>query len=381
MSKRTIQSNKTIGKEKRSILFVSDSLGGGGAERALTHFANELVNRGHGVDIYCFHQVKAEYPRDSRIKVTYSRNQKGGVWLTKLKRYYGYAKDIRLLVKTSNYDFVIPFCPEMTVTTYLACIGLQQKIIAAIRNNPETDCGRLKKIIRDATVKRCCAIWTQNVDQAAYYRSYDLPILILGNICPRPEKRAIDRGERPIAKYVTVGRLHKQKNQVLMIEAFVEAYKKLGGGISLDIAGVGPLEDDLRGLIHSLGAQSFINLLGRVNDVDNLLYERDAFLFSSNYEGMPNALIEATLSGLPVVTTSFKTGLVDIIPDDSYGLIVEAGSTPQLRDAIIEVYTNYAQAFARSERALARMEMLTDKGLALEKLEAFFSSLLCMGGK
>lgn len=108
-----------------------------------------------------------------------------------------------------------------------------------------------------------------------------------------PEKTNRERGMR----FITVGRLHEQKNPLFLLEVFSEVIRLIPDA-TLDWVGEGLLEDEVRAKIRELKLEDAVRLLGPRDDVDRLLKQHDYFLFPSRYEGIGNALIEAQAAGL-----------------------------------------------------------------------------------
>lgn len=104
-------------------------------------------------------------------------------------------------------------------------------------------------------------------------------------------------------------------------ERFVELVERLrADGLPVDavIAGDGPLLAQLRA-----ARPDGVDVLGRVDDVPAVLAAADAFVFTSvaEGEGMPGVLIEASLAGLPVVTTAVP-GAAAVVADGETGFVV-----------------------------------------------------------
>ena len=98
-----------------------------------------------------------------------------------------------------------------------------------------------------------------------------------------------------------------KKNQKILIEAF----SKIEGAYpeyELIIYGEGSLRETLEKQVRDLGIEQKVKLPG--NDANVLEKIRDAgiFVLSSNYEGMPNALIEAMALGIPSISTDCPCG-------------------------------------------------------------------------
>jgi glycosyltransferase involved in cell wall biosynthesis len=98
------------------------------------------------------------------------------------------------------------------------------------------------------------------------------------------------------------GRLHPQKDPILLIQSFAELRDDK---LHLLIAGDGELLKDIKSEIHRLNLENQVTLLGAVQQADLADLHRlaDVFVLTSEYEGLPLAVLEALACGTPVVTT------------------------------------------------------------------------------
>jgi glycosyltransferase involved in cell wall biosynthesis len=133
----------------------------------------------------------------------------------------------------------------------------------------------------------------------------------------------------------TVGRLHPDKGHHYLIEAFTRVANKIPNA-RLIVIGNGPLLGQLQKHAQESGIVSKVVFLGRRNDVHELLQGFDIFVFPSVEEPLGLALIEAMLSGLPVVVTD-AGGLPEIIGHGGVGKQVPAGDSASLAEAMIEL--------------------------------------------
>ncbi len=137
-----------------------------------------------------------------------------------------------------------------------------------------------------------------------------------------PQNR-VKSTKEPI-RLVYAGRLIFYKRVDFAIEA-LKVLESRGGGFTLDIIGWGPEFDNLQKLSQSLGIEDKIRFHGRLNrrrDVFNLEKQSDIFLYpSSRGQGLGNAVLEAMVLGLPVL--SFHVGYFpELIGQDTRGWIV-----------------------------------------------------------
>ena len=138
-----------------------------------------------------------------------------------------------------------------------------------------------------------------------------------------------------------MGRLEPQKNYKLLIDAFEKVYKKYNDYI-LEIYGKGFLKDTLEEYIKSTGLNNCIILKGQVDNVRDAIYKASVFAMSSDYEGMPNALLEAACIGIPCVSTDCPCGgAKEILENGKNGILVNVNDSQKLADGIIKMIADY----------------------------------------
>jgi glycosyltransferase involved in cell wall biosynthesis len=154
-----------------------------------------------------------------------------------------------------------------------------------------------------------------------------------------PEYRKTARGSLSVAEdefvWLTVGRLAEQKGYPNLFRAFSRVIETPSRA-RLFVVGRGPLDDDLRDLVRRLDLEANITFLGFRDDVPALLGASDAFVLASRWEGMPNAVMEACASGLPVVGTAVG-GMDELIQEGKNGYLVPPGEPDALAKAMIDL--------------------------------------------
>lgn len=101
----------------------------------------------------------------------------------------------------------------------------------------------------------------------------------------------------------------------------------------LVLAGDGPEHEALVRLARELGIESAVEFPGMVDDIPGLLRQASLYVQASHQEGLPNAVLEAMASGLPVVATRVS-GHEDVVRDGVTGLLVPAGDVQALASAL-----------------------------------------------
>jgi N-acetylgalactosamine-N,N'-diacetylbacillosaminyl-diphospho-undecaprenol 4-alpha-N-acetylgalactosaminyltransferase len=120
--------------------------------------------------------------------------------------------------------------------------------------------------------------------------------------------------EENIFHFITVGNLRKEKNQLLLLQAFF-ILKNLP--CKLLIVGAGVMEEELRQKVKDLGLMDKIIFCGFDKNPFKYVSRSDCFVLSSNVEGFPNVLIEALACGKPVISTDCSSGPRELLAPGS----------------------------------------------------------------
>ena len=150
--------------------------------------------------------------------------------------------------------------------------------------------------------------------------------------------------------FVAVGRLTKQKNFLLLIRAFARIAK---AGDVLTIIGEGPERDRLRQEVASLSISNSVELPGHRQSVLGALRSADVFVSSSDYEGMPGAVVEAMAVGLPIVATDSSPCVRHMLGDGQFGTLVPTRAVAPLSNALRDARQRPEPATSRMRAAAA----------------------------
>ena len=140
--------------------------------------------------------------------------------------------------------------------------------------------------------------------------------------------------------------------------------------------GSGPDKEKYEALIKSLGAESKIKLLGRHPSPTEYIKDSYAFLLSSSFEGMPNALLEAMAVGLPSISTDCGGGgAAALIENGKNGLLTPRDDEEAFTAAILRLMEDEAFAEALGNEALGVNERLSPERIT-DEWEAMCKSIL-----
>ena len=132
-------------------------------------------------------------------------------------------------------------------------------------------------------------------------------------------------------RVLTVGTLKAQKKHKLLINAIAEVE---GRKAELIIVGDGPMRAELEQYIEARELEDICQLVGKHENPSAFFQSADLFVLSSNYEGLPNVLVEAMSFGLPIVSTDCPSGPDEILQGGTFGTLVPVGDTRALTDAV-----------------------------------------------
>ena len=132
---------------------------------------------------------------------------------------------------------------------------------------------------------------------------------------------------------VAVGRLQSEKGYRFLIEAVSQLVQTAPlERLHLTIIGQGPQQEELETMIQQRQLESHIQLLGYLENPLPYVRHADLYCLPSLYEGMPNALEEAVVCGVPVIASNCPSGPEEILDRGKHGRLVPPGGRRRLGD-------------------------------------------------
>ena len=296
----------------------------------LSVLSSDLADNFGSVRYILWDGGKPFYPIDKRVKIITLPEISG-----KKGRNYQIAT-FRRLIKKERPDLVLSFLTPYNMLVLLSTIGLKHKVVVAERTDPKRLLagGEVGLWLRDWLYRHADGILTQT----EYAKScYDVKFAGKTKVIYNPVTMSDDQVGMALRTpkehvFVTAGRMEPVKDQATMIEAFAK-FQQSHSDYRLVIYGEGPMREALQKMIDERGLQNVVTLAGRTNDLWNKMASAEAFLLSSEYEGMSNALIEAMCLGLPVISTKVA-GATDLIIDGENGYLIDVHDKEALTDSM-----------------------------------------------
>lgn len=317
-------------------LFFTSGMTRGGAEHVIATLSNRMVVMGHSVSILMIKGHGSEYALDPRVTLISANLQPG--MRNGLKALSFYSKTVHDL----RPDAVIAFT---TKPNEIACAArLLGKAKAPLIISERAD-----PFSRNKAIQRICNVLFRQADlcvcqskQAERYyegRVGSRCLTVIEN--PLDISSVADDPATNREPFVfTAGRLAPDKRHDLTIKTFslvADNYPEL----RLKICGAGDYGDVLKRLADDVPNGDRIDFVGSIPKVAKANASASAFLFSSDSEGFPNALIEAAASGIPIVTTNFSPGTApEVVKDGVNGYIVPRGDAAAMAESLVRLLDN-----------------------------------------
>ncbi|MFH1258631.1 MAG: glycosyltransferase family 4 protein [Elusimicrobiota bacterium] len=237
------------------------------------------------------------------------------------------------------------------------------KNIGDIDSSLKTFIGRVKLNILKKNVDKFIAI-SQEIKQSMLDNSFqEDKIVEIPNGVETDKFSPLNESDRLIKrealnltdKFVLVfaGRLEKEKNLALFIEAFKKTLQTCSQ-LYLILIGEGSELNSLTNKIQKLNIAQNVRFLGKIFDVTDFLKISDAFVLPSLSEGMPNALLEAMSCQLTVLASAVG-GIKEVIRNNQEGVLFEPDNIEQMSQAILHAVNNRGWSKQLALRARERV--------------------------
>ena len=350
-----------VTKPNRVVFFIG-ALGNGGAERVISILTRCLADAGIPVEIVLYYDREPFYEIHPGVRITYIEREtktknilKNTIWL---RRYF-----------KKNADLVISFLAQFNMIALTAALATGVPVIVADRNDPRhMPMQAPLRWARNLLYHLADQVIVQTQHNKAYFsKSLQKKCKIIYNPVDLGEKKGLALRTEKKRRIVSVARLMKQKNQLMLLDAFSEV-KKAFPEHTLTIYGDGPFREELERRIEELGLRGSVSLPGKVQNVFDCIADAELFVLSSDFEGMPNALIEAMCLGLPVISTAVS-GATDLIGDGKNGLLSPVGDTQQLTACMMRMLEDAQLRRSCAQEALAINEQLCVERIISQWLE------------
>lgn len=365
----------------KKILFVVESLSGGGAEKVLSTLVQNLDKSKY--DITVFTVVKTGVytemvEKNCNIKYAlkeYNEYNLLGKLYYKIKMKIIYNININLVYRwlvKSKYDIEIGFVE-----------GFATKFVAASNNNKSK---KIAWIHIDMIARSYADQYYKNLNEHTnVYKSYNYIICVSNDVKRQFENKfkinknvkvlynPIDDSVKKYKKeyvlsennivFCTVGRLEHQKGYDMLIKA-VSKLKESNYIFRLNVIGEGSQRKKLETLIKNYKLEKYIKLYGFLLNPYEKMSQADVFICSSRSEGFSLVIAEAMILGIPIMTTNC-VGPYELIEGGQYGILCES-SISSLIDNMKYVLNNKNILYEYHKKSILRSKIFNLKQIISE---------------
>lgn len=346
-----------MGKTVHKIMFHLNSLGRGGAERVVSLLSGQFAEDNYQVVIATEWQEDDEYPVSDRVRrihvgLTEKQEQASGI----SKQIYR-VTNLRKAIKKEKPDVIFSFCVKANYRATMATTGMKLPVIISVRSDPKVSyVGKKKEIVNKLFLNRATGCVFQTEEAQSFFD--DVLQKKSTIICNPVNEKFLNATRKTSAKkIVCIGRLVKLKNQILLIKAFERILKQYPdyqlyfyGGCSED-----DCKEELMEYVNgtevavsgekNIPLKEKVHFMGISNTLEKDIADAAMFVLPSNYEGMPNALMEAMTLGIPSISTDCPCGGSRYwIEHMKNGQLFPVGDEDALEEAILFYINNPEKA-------------------------------------
>lgn len=367
------------------VLFVTTSLGGGGAEKHLLRVANHLDRERFRVSLALVRSGGEFEPSlAADVKRFHLNARRGGSTTVRALQSAG---PLRRLLEAERPDLVFSVIDLVNLLSVHAARNAEPrpKVVLGVQTPPSIAYNSrhpvakliLKLMPRMYPSADHVVALSKGVaeDLAALAPRTRGRVSVIHNAGVEPDVRASAREglsdeEKPDGPLVVAcGRLKPLKGFAHLVDALAEVRKTFPA--HLWIIGEGEQRAELEAKIEGLGLRDCVRLLGFRENPYRYMAAADVFVLSSLFEGFGNVIVEAMACGTPVVATDCPYGPREIISDGENGILVEPASPDALARGILRVLGDGELKRRLAANGLVRARDFEAESIAAEYGELF----------
>lgn len=367
--------------DKPHIAFLISSFRAGGGERVMISLANGFAQRGYQVDLLVLKPVgQYEHHTGADVRVVSLDRKRLVLSLFPLMSYLKkeapdtvlaldeYTHLLALVARyfTGSQTRIVLRIGNMLSELFLRYEGLKNKILPHL----------VRRLYRkaDAIIAVSKGVRDDVIEVTGI-----VPERVIVIYQPKPSAEIRVKAAAPVDHpwftdpatpiVIFVGRLRVQKNIPLLIHAFAQVRATTPARLML--LGSGREEGRIRELIRELKMDQFIELIGYADNPYAYMQRASLFAFPTLWEGMPNALLEAMVVGLPVIssdssgsgpreilapTTDHRKRLKAGIEMAEFGILTAVGDETALVEALRKMLTDEVARARYASKSIERSE-------------------------
>lgn len=336
----------------------------GGCERVIQHLMVYALKERYECKLILIDNKPIHYDIPSECEILTVGQKSDNSLIDKVMRYL----QVRRLVKEYQPDIVLSMPEEIGIYVICSLFGTGIPVVVSERNNPWVmPYKKITRFLRMCVYPFADGYIFQTKHAASFFskKIQDKGIVLPNPLdltrLPEPYKGIKDK------IVVGVGRLEEQKNFKLLIDAFSVFYLK-NNDYRLVIYGEGKLREELIAYAKTKLPDAVFSFPGCVSNLPEHIARASMFVLSSNFEGMPNALIEAMALGIPSIATDCPSGgPAELIENKVNGYLVPMNDIKQLAMIMSEIKNNTIEINTQLGIESSKIRERLDSDIVCEK--------------
>ena len=348
---------------EKSIAFYIGGLCIGGAERVICNLAEYFYSEGYRVTMVTKVRDEKEYELNPGIKRIIADITPEEETASRIRNLFARIAKLKRIWKEVKPDVIVSFIRKNNLMAIASAAPLGIPVVVSVRSAPERELkGFGFKTISFLLFRQAAGVVLQTKEAYNFFPGYirEKAVVLPNSINPdflkaseeltlattinHDKKMTVyDRIPSSVKekRIITVGRIDDNKNQRLLVEAYVKIVDHYPDW-SLELIGDGSGRQALEEYVSTLPCKDRISFAGSVDDVAKRMSEASIFVLPSKIEGMPNALIEAMVMGMACISTDCPCGGPRelIAADDSNGILVPIDNVDAMAMALKRLITH-----------------------------------------
>ncbi|MDD2970529.1 MAG: glycosyltransferase [Lachnospiraceae bacterium] len=293
------------------IVFHLNCLEQGGAERVVTNLAAQFAEDGYEVLVATEWTADNEFILDEKVRRVHVGLTEQDEKKSRIGKFFARIHNLIRMIETEKPDLVIAFAYKANYRALMATLQSQVPVLISVRTDPV---GHYEapwdKILIPWLYPKAAGCVFQTEGQRDFFQKkiQEKSRIILNPINEKYVGR--EKVTHRTKEIAHVGRLVDFKNQPLLIRGFAKVHEKypdytlkIFGGDSFD-----GTKEILEHTIRDCHVEDSVKLMGASDDLARETEHAAFFAFTSDWEGLPNVLMEAMALGLPCVATDCPCG-------------------------------------------------------------------------
>lgn len=325
----------------------------GGANRILINICNNLADNNHNITLMTNANANFLYDLNNNIKTVSLHLPASLNLLNSLKAI----RRLRKYIKKNRDDAILVFSPLLFIIAIIASIATNVPVITSIRDDPYKLSSNIlrKRVMQIFYPLAAGCVFQTSKAQGFFSEKLKLKSSIINNLI----NRQVFEIHQSMARknIIGVGRLSLDKNWNIAIKAFSLIAHETHENFL--IYGNGPELGSLKSCVNELGITDRVFFMGVSEEVEKIVVNAKLFVLSSDFEGTPNALIEALIMGVPCVSTKFTGGGAEmLIESNKNGILVPIGDYKEMANVMSRILNDkeYAEQLGNNAKIKARKE-------------------------